>query len=59
VVGFAVLFLCLYRRQGIERLTTHSRGSNLFGELLLPLGLIYGPLFLLPLSFLLLPLLTL
>ena len=58
-VRFAVLLSCLCRRQDIKRLTAHSRCSDLLGVLLLPLDLIYGSLFLLPLSFLLLPLLTL
>src|SRR5260221_14477088 len=58
-VGFAVLLLCLHRRQAIKCLTAHSRCSDHFSVLLLALGLIYGSLFLLPLSFLLLPLLTL
>ena len=58
IVGSAVLLSSLCRRQGIKRLTPHSRCSDLFGVLLLPLGLIYGSLFLLPLSFLLFPLLT-
>lgn len=58
-VGFAVLLLCLYRRHRIKCLTAHSRCSDHFGVLLLALRLIYGSLFLLPLSFLLVPLLTL
>lgn len=57
-IGSAVLLSCLCRRQGVKCLTPHSRCSDLFSVLLLPLGLIYGSLFLLPLSFLLLPLLT-
>jgi hypothetical protein len=44
---------------GIERLAPHSSCGDLFGKLLLPLDAFYCSFLLLPLSFLLLPLLTL
>src|SRR6266852_2727585 len=57
--GLAVLLFCLSRGYGKLRLAPHSSRGDLFGELLLPLGSFNGSPLLLPLSFLLLPLLTL